>query len=52
MTLSLPWIEKYRPKELSEVVGNPNVIIQFAEISEKGNIHHMIGHHRSCCTCS
>lgn len=39
---SLPWIEKYRPKKLDEIVGNPYSIQQFKKISTNGNIPHMI----------
>jgi len=38
----LPWIEKYRPSKLDDVIGNYNIIKQFKSISEKGNMPHML----------
>ena len=44
-----PWIEKYRPELLNDVVGitnyylgNKEVITQLREIAKRGNIPHMI----------
>lgn len=38
----LPWIEKYRPKDLETIVGNQSAIQQFKIIAQNGNIPHMI----------
>jgi replication factor C subunit 2/4 len=38
----LPWVEKYRPKILDDIVGNHSAIKQFKVIAENGNIPHMI----------
>lgn len=38
----LPLTEKYRPKKLSDIIGNPNAITQFKKIAIEGNIPHMI----------
>jgi replication factor C subunit 2/4 len=40
--MSLPWVEKYRPKILDDIVGNEDAINQFKTISNDGNIPHMI----------
>lgn len=45
-----PWVEKYRPDNLSDVVGNyqykrignRELILQLAEIVQTGNVPHMI----------
>eukprot|EP01015_Nassula_variabilis_P015103 TRINITY_DN2260_c0_g1_i2.p2 TRINITY_DN2260_c0_g1~~TRINITY_DN2260_c0_g1_i2.p2 ORF type:complete len:175 (-),score=40.32 TRINITY_DN2260_c0_g1_i2:62-586(-) len=36
------WLEKYRPKTLEEVQGNPDTITQLKVIAEEGNVPHMI----------
>lgn len=38
----LPWVEKYRPIDLEDIVGNENIIKQFKIISQNGNMPHMI----------
>lgn len=38
----LPWVEKYRPKILDDIVGNKYAIQQFKVIAQNGNIPHMI----------
>jgi len=38
----LPWVEKYRPVNLEDIVSNENIIKQLKIISQKGNIPHMI----------
>ena len=38
----LPWVEKYRPSNLEDIVGNEHIIKQFDIISQNGNIPHMI----------
>ena len=37
-----PWIEKYRPEFLNEVVGNKDVIIQLKNVAQIGNVPNMI----------
>jgi replication factor C subunit 2/4 len=37
-----PWIEKYRPEYLNDVVGNKEVIMQLKHIAEQGNVPNMI----------
>ena len=39
---SIPWIEKYRPKKIREMVQNPNLIELFENIMKTGNIPHML----------
>jgi replication factor C subunit 2/4 len=39
---SLPWVEKYRPKVLSEVIGNDDIVQNFKNIADKGNVPHML----------
>lgn len=38
----LPWVEKYRPKDLETIVGNESAIQQFKIVAKNGNIPHMI----------
>ena len=38
----LPWIEKYRPNVLEDIIGNNNIIEQFKSIAKKGNMPHML----------
>ncbi len=40
--MSLPWIEKYRPTNLDQIVGNHEAINQFKIIGKTGNIPHLI----------
>jgi len=40
--MSLPFIEKYRPKILKDVIGNTVIIKQFKSIAKKGNMPHML----------
>lgn len=37
-----PWIEKYRPEAMQDIVGNQEIINQLREIAKKGNIPNMI----------
>jgi replication factor C subunit 2/4 len=39
---NLPWIEKYRPVKLHDIIGNPIANKQFHKILETGNIPHML----------
>ena len=38
----IPWVEKYRPNNLSEVVGNSQIIDSLKNISENGNLPNLI----------
>jgi hypothetical protein len=40
--LETPWIEKYRPKELSDVVGNEEAIGRLRVIASEGNMPNLI----------
>lgn len=40
--MSLPWVEKYRPKVLDDVIGNDDIVQNFKNIITKGNIPHML----------
>ena len=42
MSEILPWVEKYRPQNLDDVVGNKPIIQNFKNIVEKGNVPHML----------
>ncbi|EPZ36200.1 Replication factor C subunit 2 [Rozella allomycis CSF55] len=39
---NLPWLEKYRPKVLADVVGNEDIISRLKVIAKQGNMPHMI----------
>jgi replication factor C small subunit len=41
-TLDLPWTEKYRPKKLSEVIGQSLIVDRLKSFVEKGNFPNMI----------
>ena len=40
--LSLPWVEKYRPQLLSDVVGNEDSIKKLRAIAQQGNLPNLI----------
>ncbi|GMM36764.1 replication factor C subunit 4 [Saccharomycopsis crataegensis] len=42
LILELPWVEKYRPKVLKDVVGNPDTISRLKVIAKDGNMPHVI----------
>ncbi|VEU19659.1 DEKNAAC100274 [Brettanomyces naardenensis] len=42
LDLELPWVEKYRPKYLKDVVGNKETIQSLERIAQEGNMPHMI----------
>ncbi|MCQ2818914.1 MAG: replication factor C small subunit [archaeon] len=42
LNFDVPWIEKYRPQILNDVVGNKDIIEQLKSISAQGNIPNMI----------
>lgn len=39
---ALPWVEKYRPQTLDQVVGNEDTISRLQAISEDGNMPNLI----------
>lgn len=41
-TLELPWVEKYRPHKLDDIVGNEETIERLKLIVQDGNMPHMI----------
>lgn len=41
-TYELPWVEKYRPTNLSEVVGNEDVISRLRVIAQNGNMPNLL----------
>lgn len=41
-TLELPWVEKYRPQRLDDIVGNEETIERLKLIVRDGNMPHMI----------
>lgn len=38
----LPWVEKYRPRILSDVVGNADTIVRLQTIASAGNLPNLI----------
>ena len=38
----MPWIEKYRPQTLDEVVGNEETVLRLQAIAEDGNLPNLI----------
>uniref|UniRef100_A0A914HBZ4 Replication factor C subunit 2 n=2 Tax=Globodera TaxID=31242 RepID=A0A914HBZ4_GLORO len=40
--MSIPWVEKYRPKTLRDVIGNPEIIDRLIEISKTGNMPNLV----------
>jgi len=42
MEIEVPWVEKYRPKTLSDVVGQPNITARLKSYVEKRNVPNMM----------
>lgn len=42
LKLELPWVEKYRPQLLKDIVGNEDTIIRLQQIAQDGNMPHLI----------
>lgn len=42
LSLELPWVEKYRPHKLDDIVGNEETIERLKLIAQDGNMPHMI----------
>lgn len=42
LTLELPWVEKYRPHLLKDIVGNEETVERLQQIAADGNMPHMI----------
>lgn len=40
--LSLPWVEKYRPQELEDIVGNEDAVQRLQVIAADGNMPHLL----------
>ena len=39
---SLPWVEKYRPRKIDEIVGNKDAVERLAAIASTGNMPNLI----------
>lgn len=42
ISLELPWVEKYRPQKLQDIVGNQETVQRLSQIAQTGNMPHMI----------
>lgn len=42
LSLELPWVEKYRPHKLNDIVGNEETVERLKLIAQDGNMPHMI----------
>jgi len=38
----MPWVEKYRPRALDDVVGNEDTLVRLRAIAEDGNMPNLI----------
>ena len=38
----VPWVEKYRPRTLDDVVGNDDTLVRLRAIAEDGNMPNLI----------
>ena len=41
-TGDIPWVEKYRPRELDDVVGNAEAVARLKTIAQDGNLPNVI----------
>jgi replication factor C subunit 2/4 len=41
-TLSLPWVEKYRPARIKDIVGNEQTVQRLQVIAKQGNVPNLI----------
>jgi replication factor C subunit 2/4 len=41
-TLSLPWVEKYRPALIKDIVGNEQTVQRLQVIAKQGNVPNLI----------
>jgi replication factor C subunit 2/4 len=39
---TIPWVEKYRPETLDDVVGNEETLVRLRAIAEDGNMPNLI----------
>lgn len=39
---TMPWVEKYRPQTMSEIVGNPEAVSRLQIIAKEGNLPHLL----------
>ena len=39
---AVPWVEKYRPRTLDDVVGNEDTLVRLRAIAEDGNMPNLI----------
>jgi replication factor C subunit 2/4 len=42
LTLDLPWLEKYRPTEIKDIVGNEEAVARLQVIAKEGNMPNII----------
>ena len=42
MTDSIPWVEKYRPRVLDDVIGNEETVARLRIIAKEGNLPNII----------
>jgi len=38
----VPWVEKYRPRSLDDVVGNEDTLVRLRAVAEDGNMPNLI----------
>lgn len=38
----VPWVEKYRPRNLDDVVGNEDTLVRLRSVAEDGNMPNLI----------
>lgn len=42
LEMNKPWVEKYRPIELDDIVGNEEAVMRLRVIAEEGNMPNLI----------